>query len=167
MSKASATANPDPGGKLPFIDAHSLVVEAPPEQVWEVTAQVMRRWVEQLLPGFGTQAGSVLARWLGCSYFDPPSPGNGAPEAIVGFRVAQAERPSLIVLEGEHRFSRYVLSFQIEPADDSSSIVKAETRAAFPGRTGRAYRKAVIGSGGHVFVVRHLLASIKRRAERR
>ena len=66
MSKASATANPDPVGKLPFIDAHSVMVEAPPEQVWEVTAQVMRRWVEQLLPGFSTQSG-VGARplaWL-------------------------------------------------------------------------------------------------------
>lgn len=167
MSEASTTANTDSIGELPFIDAHSLVVEATPEQVWEVTAQVMRRWVEQLLPGFGARAVSLLARWLGYSFVDPLSPGNGAPEAIVGFRVARAERPSLIVLEGEHRFSRYALTFQVEHAGVSSCIVKAETRAAFPGRTGRAYRKAVIGSGGHVFVVRHLLASIKSRAERR
>lgn len=84
---------------------------------------------------------------------------------MVGFRVARAERP-LIALEGEHRFSRYTLTLRIEPAEGSSCIVTAEIRAVFPGRAGRLYRKAVIGTGAHVRVVRRLLSSIKRRAER-
>jgi hypothetical protein len=33
---------------------------------------------------------------------------------MVGFRVARAERPSLTALEGEHRFSRYALTFRAE-----------------------------------------------------
>ena len=160
------TADMDPFAELPFIDAHSLVVKAPPERAWDETAQVMRRWVEQLSPGFGSTAGPLLARLLGCSNVDPSPPGPGAPKAIVGFRVARAERPSLIAFEGQHRLSRYALSFRIEPAGDTSCIVKAETRAAFPGRVGGVYRQAVIGSGGHVLVVRRLLSSIKRRAER-
>ncbi len=115
-------------GDLPFIDEHSLAVNAPPEHVWDETAQVTRRWVEHLMPRFGGTAGPLLAGLLGCSNVDPPGP--GAPEAIVGFRVAWAERPQLIALEGEHRFSRYALTFRIEPTDSSSCIVKAETRAA-------------------------------------
>lgn len=152
-------------GDLPFIDEHSLAVNAPPEHVWDETAQVTRRWMEHLMPRFGGPAGPLLARLLGCSNVDPPRPGPGAPEATVGFRVARAERPQLIALEGEHRFSRYALTFHIEPADSSSCIVKAETRAAFPGHAGHIYRTAVIGTGAHVFVVRRLLSSIKHRAE--
>lgn len=155
-------------GELPFVDEHSRAVNAPAEQVWEETAQVMRRWVDHTFPqfGIGGAAGPLLARLLRCSNVDPPRPGAGAPEAMVGFHVARAERPSLIVLRGEHRFSRYALTFHIEPADSSQCIVTAETRAAFPGRAGRIYRKAVIGSGGHVFAVNRMLSSIKHRAER-
>ncbi len=50
---------------------------------------------------------------------------------MMGFRVARAERPSLIALKGEHRFSRYTLTLRIEPAEGSSCIVTAETRAVF------------------------------------
>jgi hypothetical protein len=166
MSRPVATDDTSATRELPFIDSHSLAVKAPPEQAWDETAQVTRRWVEHLLPRGGGAAGPLFARLLGCSNVDLPRPGPGAPEAIVGFRVARAERPLLIALEGEHHFSRYALIFQIEPADGSSCIVKAETRAAFPGRAGRIYRGAVIGTGGHVFVVRRLLSSIKHQAER-
>jgi hypothetical protein len=163
-SQPAATAN-SAIADLPFIDTHALAVVAPPEQAWEEVAQVTRRWVEHLMPHSGGAAGPLFARLLGCSDAHPPRPGPGAPEAIVGFHIARAERPSLIALEGEHRFSRYALTFHIEPLDGSSCIVKAETRAAFPGRAGRIYRKAVIGTGAHVFVVRRLLSSIKHRAE--
>jgi hypothetical protein len=50
---------------------------------------------------------------------------------MVGFRVAWAERPSLIALEAEHRVSRYTFTLRIEPAEGSSCIVTAETRAVF------------------------------------
>lgn len=167
-SQPDPTAGTSAIGKLPFIDAHSLAVNAPPEQVWEETAQVTRRWLEHTFPrlGVGGAAAPLFARLLGASNVDSPLPGPGVPEAMVGFHVARAERPSLIALEGEHRFSRYALTFQIEPTDSSSCIVTAETRATFPGHAGRTYRKAVIGTGAHVMVVRRLLSSIKRRAER-
>jgi hypothetical protein len=153
---------------LPFIDAHSLPVNASPDRVWEETAQVTRGWVGHTFPrsGIAGAVGPLFARLLGASNVDSPPPGPGVPEAMVGFRVARAERPSLIALEGEHRFSHYALTFRIEPAEGSSCIVTAETRAVFPRRAGRLYRKAVIGTGAHVRVVRRLLSSIKRRAER-
>jgi hypothetical protein len=43
--------------------------------------------------------------------------------------------------------------------------VRAETRAAFPGLQGRAYRALVIGTRGHVLAVRRLLRAVKARAE--
>ncbi|HEX3391952.1 MAG TPA: hypothetical protein VHS55_05275 [Solirubrobacteraceae bacterium] len=153
-------------GDLPFIDVHSLAVDAAPEWAWDAVAQVMSGWAGGTLPRRSAQAGALLARLLGCADAQPPRPGPGLPEAMVGFHVAQAEHPSLIALEGEHRFSRYALTFRIEPADASRCVVKAETRAAFPGLAGRIYRGAVIGTGAHVFVVRRMLSSIKRRAER-
>lgn len=167
-SDPAETGDTSAVGKLPYIDAHSLTVNAPPDQVWEETAQVTRRWVEYTFPrsGIAGAVGPLFARLLGASNVESPPPGPGVPEAMVGFRMARAERPSVIALEGEHRFSRYALIFQIEPDDGSSCIVTAETRAAFPGRAGHIYRTAVIGTGAHVIVVRRLLSSIKRRAER-
>jgi hypothetical protein len=166
MSRPAATDGTGAMRELLFIDSHTLAVKAPPEQAWDEVARVTRRWVEQFLPRSGGAAGPLFARLLGCSEVDAPRSGPGVPEAIVGFRVARSERPSLIALVGEHRFSRYALIFEIEPCDGPYCVVKAETRAAFPGRAGRIYRYAVIGTGAHVFVVRRLLSSIKRRAER-
>jgi hypothetical protein len=154
------------GGELPFIDVHSLTLDAAPEQAWEAVAQVMRGWAGGTLPRRSARSAALLARVLASADVEPPRPGPGLPKAMVGFHVAQAERPSLIALAGEHRFSRYKLTFRIEPADGSRCVVKAETRAAFPGLAGRIYRAAVIGTGGHVVVVRRLLSSIKHRAER-
>jgi hypothetical protein len=122
-------------GELPYIDAHSLTVNASSDRVWEETAQVTRGWVGHTFPrsGIAGAVGPLFARPLGASNVESPPPGPGVPEAMVGFRVARAERPSLIALEGEHRFSRYALTFRIEPAESSSCIVTAETRAVFPG----------------------------------
>lgn len=166
-SKAQCVERPVAGadGKLPFIDVHSLAVESAPERAWDAVAQVMRGWAGGTLPRRSARAGALLARLLGCRDAEPPRPGPGLPETIVGFRVARAERPVLIALEGEHRFSRYALTFRIEPTGGSHCVVKAETRAAFPGLTGRIYRATVIGTGAHVIVVRRLLSAIKHRAE--
>jgi hypothetical protein len=151
--------------ELPFIDVHSLAVDAGPDRAWEAVAQVVRGWAGGAPPRRSARVGALIARLLGCADVEPPLPGPGLPEAMVGFRVALAERPSLIALAGEHRFSTYALIFHIEHVDRSRSIVKAETRAAFPGLAGRVYRAAVIGSGAHVLVVRLLLSSLKHRAE--
>ncbi len=50
--------------------------------------------------------------------------------------------------------------------DDGTTTVLAESRAEFPGASGRVYRGLVIGTRGHVVAVRRLLQAIKRRAER-
>lgn len=152
-------------GGLSFIDSHSIAVAASRERAWEETAALMRCWEQQLAPRFAAGAGPRLARLLGCPFAEAPGPGPGMPAAIVGFRVTESQRPSRIVLAGEHRFSRYLLSFHVDATDGSGCKVRAETWALFPGRAGRLYRAAVIGTGAHVGVVGRLLASIKRRAE--
>jgi hypothetical protein len=152
--------------ELPFIDAHSIDVNAPPERVWDTL-------VWEVLPQFGGgwgrlgtgRLGRMSARILGAPYADPPVPGSGVPQTIVGFRVERAERPSLIELTGEHRFAAYTLILSIETADDESkSRLTAQTRAAFPGTAGRAYRAAVIGTGAHQLIVRRLLSRVRRLA---
>jgi hypothetical protein len=147
---------------LPFIDAHTVEVDAPGERVWDVL-------VHAVLPRFGAGLGPLggpLTRLAGCPYTKLSPPGAAVPETLVGFRVAGAERPTLVELEGRHRFARYTLTFRIDPVGDGSSRLSAETRAAFPGTAGRGYRAFVIGTGGHVFVVRRLLLRVRRLAAR-
>jgi hypothetical protein len=79
--------------------------------------------------------------------------------------VARSEPPREIALEGSHRFSRYRLAFEIEPAE-SGSRIRAVTHAEFPGIRGALYRAMVVGSGGHRIVTTRILRSIARRAER-
>jgi hypothetical protein len=74
--------------------------------------------------------------------------------------------PAVLALEGEHRFSRYGLVFRLEPTKDDQTLLRAETRAQFPGITGRAYRTLVIDTRGHVLVVNRILNAVRRRAER-
>jgi hypothetical protein len=139
--------------ELPFIDAHSVAVDVPPERAWDA--------IVRMLPSFGGPAGPVFARLVGCADVSRPEPGPGIPSSIVGFRVAEAVRPSVVTLQGQHRFSRYELRFVIEPG-----VVRAETRAAFPGLAGRLYKTAVISTGVHVVAVRRMLAAIRRGSER-
>lgn len=150
---------------LPFIDSHSIAVLAAPERAWDETAQLMRCWEQELLPRFAAGAGPRFARLLGCPYVNAPGPGAEMPAAIVGFRLVEAERPSRIVLAGEHRFSRYVLSFRLDATAESGCDVRAETWASFPTPAGNLYRVAVIGSGAHIRVVGRMLSLIKARAE--
>jgi hypothetical protein len=79
--------------------------------------------------------------------------------------VARSKPPTELALEGAHRFSRYALTFRLDELAASRSKVRAETRAAFPGLHGRAYKTLVISSRAHVVAVRRLLRLIKRRAE--
>lgn len=139
--------------RLPFIDSHSLAVDAPPERVWDAIASLLPRL-------FSGPGGPLFARLVGCTETGRPPAGPGLPASIVGFRVAEAVRPSVVVLQGEHRFSRYELRFVVEPG-----CVRAETRAAFPGLTGRVYRALVIGTGVHVVAVRRLLGAVRRASE--
>lgn len=139
--------------ELPFIDVHAVTVRADQEATWDGLVGVLSR--------IGGRFGSLGARALRCSATE-----SDFPRTIVGFRIAGADRPTRLILRGEHRFSRYQLQFTTEPGGDGTTTVLAESRAEFPGASGRVYRGLVIGTRGHVVAVRRLLQAIKRRAER-
>jgi hypothetical protein len=168
MTRAAQPTTARLPAELPFIDEHSINVNASPERVWDTL-------VDTVLPRFGGgwgrlgtgRFGRAGARLLAAPYPDLPATGSGIPQTIVGFRVERAERPSLILLAGEHRFAAYTLTLSIAGTEgDSKSRLSAQTRAAFPGGPGRLYRAAVIGTGAHVVVVRRLLRRVRRLAER-
>ena len=131
---------------------------APPERAWEAVRQTVSR-------SFSGRSAALLARLLGTTetrpHGEPTEPGS----TITGFRVGRADPAVELVLEGEHRFSRYALIFHLEGLPGNRSRVRAETRAAFPGLRGRAYRALVIGTRGHVLAVKRLLRAVKARAE--
>ncbi|MCV2489127.1 hypothetical protein OF117_07100 [Geodermatophilus sp. YIM 151500] len=145
--------------RLPPVDEHAVLVAAPPEAVYDAVLAI-------LATTFGTGRARLVAGLLGC---DPPStaawrrPAVGS--SVPGFRVVAADRPGLLVVAGRHRFSRYGIVFRVQPAGRWVRV-RAETRAAFPGPHGAAYRLAVIGSGGHAVTVRRMLRRIARVAER-
>ena len=72
----------------------------------------------------------------------------------------------MLALQGEHRFSRYGLIFRLEPTKDENTLLRAETRAEFPGLQGQVYKTLVIRTRGHVLVVNRILRAVRRRAER-
>ncbi len=144
---------------LPFVDEHSLAVTATPEAVWDALLET--------LPRFSSgPRGERVAGILGCT----PSERSGAlgriGSTIPGFIVTRSVRPAVLALMGEHRFSRYALVFRISETPLDPVLLSAETRAEFPGRKGRVYRGAVIGTRGHVVVTTGILRGVRRRAER-
>lgn len=144
---------------LPHIDEHGVLVRAPRERVWEALLQVV--------PGaFGGGGTRRMARMLGCSETERSGKPGRIGSTVPGFVVARVIEPAALALEGQHRFSRYGLVFSLEPTKDEETMLRAETRADFPGLKGSVYRALVIGTNGHVIVVNRLLKAVKRRAER-
>lgn len=134
---------------LPYIDEHVMAVDAAADRVWTALTTVLRRTFT---------GGAPMARLLGCDPRHGTASFTGAPgEALPGFRVAEAETGRRVLLAGAHRFSRYRLEFRL-----GDGQVSARTYAAFPGVQGRAYRAAVIGTGAHRIVTRHLLREVVR-----
>ncbi|HEX8690423.1 MAG TPA: hypothetical protein VF729_09305 [Solirubrobacterales bacterium] len=151
---------PAAADRLPYVDEHSIEIEADSEATWEAASRVVDG-------SFASTASSAFARLLGCADVEASGP---RPLAVgstfPGFRVEAAERPRLLGLGGSHRFSRYALIFRVEDLGGGRTRLRAETRAEFPGLKGRAYRALVIGTRGHVLLLRRQLAAAKRRAER-
>jgi hypothetical protein len=144
--------------ELPRIDEHSILVAAPPDRVWQAVHDTLRAL-------FASPAARLAARLLGCdpagtAGWDLPVVGASIP----GFRLVADDRPWLVVVAGRHRFSRYGIVFRIGAAP-GGTVCRAESRAAFPGPHGAAYRLAVVGSGGHVLAVRRLLRAVRAAAE--
>ena len=142
---------------LPSVDEHAREIGAPAEAVWAALGRML-----------ASQLGGkdAIARALGArphrSAGDPLHEGSTLP----GFDVVRAVPDEELALTGRHRFSRYALTFRLDRLADGRTRLRAETRAAFPGLHGTAYRAMVIGSRGHVVAVRRMLAGVARRAER-
>jgi hypothetical protein len=146
---------------LPYLDEHTTLVEAGADDVW--------RGLDHTLDHSFSRRGSAGFAWLvGCADRTPAGPRPLAEgSTLPGFRVRSAAPGRELVLEGRHRFSAYALVFRIEPAGPGRSLLRAESRAVFPGPAGTLYRWLVIGTGGHAVGVRGLLTSVRRRAESR
>ena len=129
---------------LPYVDTHAVEVAAPRDQAWGA----LQHFVDRSL----VSGGGLLHTVLGT---DPPA----------GFEVASTTPNERLELSGRHRFSRYLLAFQLSDGAPGTTRVAAETYAEFPGIHGRAYRALVIGTRLHVVATRQMLRAIRRRAE--
>ena len=130
---------------LPFVDEHSVEITAPPEAVWPALWRVLRKVFG------GTRGSRAFARAVGVRAWDP----------IAGYRIAEEDPGRRLVLEGEHRFARYRLAFDLE-----DGRLRATTHADFPGPHGKAYRLLLLPTGVHRRVVQRLLAATARAASR-
>lgn len=144
--------------ELPHIDEHVTIVAAAPDRVWAELGAVL---------GAANPPGSrAVGQALRVQPLDPSGDPLGRGSSLRGFRVARSQPVVELALEGEHRFSRYALIFRMDALGPDRVRLRAETRAAFPGPSGRVYRALVIGTRGHVLVVRRLLRAVKGRSER-
>lgn len=145
---------------LPHVDEHSVSIEAGPDAIWEALLRVVEG-------SFSSGPSARAAGLLGCADTVASGPRPLASgSTLPGFHVATAERPRELALAGRHRFSDYALIFRLDRQGNGRTMLRAETRGAFPGLKGRSYRALVIGTRGHVLVTRRILDAVKRRAER-
>jgi hypothetical protein len=149
----------DVAAALPLIDEHEVSVDVSAEEAWPVVIAAFTRLTTR--PAWRAYGKAVRCEPDRASG-DPATGGATVP----GFRVMRCVQPTEWALEGSHLFSRYGLTFCIDPLGDERCRVRAESRAEFPGPHGTVYRALVIGTGGHVIGVRGILQGIKRQAER-
>ena len=145
---------------LPHVDEHATEIAAGADAVWEALLKVADS-------SFDSPSTARTSRLLGCADTSASGPRPLAPgSAFPGFHVEVADRPRELALVGSHRFSDYALIFRLEEQGDEGTTLRAETRAAFPGLKGAAYKTLVIRTRGHVVVAHRLLGAVRRRAER-
>ncbi len=140
--------------RLPYIDENRTQIDASPDAVWTALASVLRSQID------------VVPRPVRRAWGLTPAEARGdrrgplqAGDAVPGFEVTEADAGNRLELQGRHRFSRYALIFELEPADGGCTLA-AQTWAEFPGVAGAGYRALVIGTRGHRFAVRRLLGSV-------
>ena len=144
---------------LPLVDEHVTSVAASADTVWQVLLDALDRQ-------FSRVPATVYVRAVGCAEVASSGPRPLAEgSAMPGFRVVTIVPLTEIVLEGRHRFSTYRLTFRIDECGGRESLLRAETRATFPGVAGGIYRRAVIASGGHAILLRRLLSGVRRKSE--
>ena len=144
---------------LPPIDEHEIEIDAPAEATWAAIFPALEDALDTSLARRYSRF--VRARETD-THGDLHHPGGTLP----GFVVSRSIAPVMLALLGEHEFSKYALVFRIDLLPAQRSRLRLETRAQFEGPKGRLYRAAVIGTGSHAIVVRRLLRSIRRGAER-
>jgi hypothetical protein len=128
---------------LPYVDRHGTEVPAPVPQVWTA----LRSYADSSLV-----APPLLGRLLGV-------------EPLGGFAVTDEVTGERLDLSGRHRFSRYLLRFELT-ATAAGTRLEALTFADFPGVHGGAYRLLVLGSGLHVVAVEAMLRAVRRASSR-
>jgi hypothetical protein len=148
-----------PVESLPAIDEHAVVVRASQEATWDAVVETLPR-------SFGGPLANRGATMLGCEHTETKGETATIGSTIPGFIVSRSIRPAMLVLLGEHRFSQYALLFRVDRLEDGCSLLRAETRAQFPGARGRLYKALVIGTRAHVLAVMRMLRAIRRSAER-
>src|SRR5215207_2214063 len=87
-------------------------------------------------------------------------------EHTIAVAVTESRDREHLGLGGRHRFSRYLLTFDLTDLPDGGTRVSARSYGSFPGLHGWIYRTLVVGSRGHVLSVRHMLHGIRRDAQR-
>ncbi|HYI79798.1 MAG TPA: hypothetical protein VEW67_02955, partial [Thermoleophilaceae bacterium] len=127
--------------ELPSIDEHGTLVHAPVDVTWQALLSVIPR-------SFAGRASERFVSTLGCTHTEEEGPVDRIGSTIPGFMVARVIEPAVLALEGEHRFSRYGLIFRLEPTKDDRTLLRAESRAEFPGFKGTLYRGLVVGTRG-------------------
>ena len=144
--------------QLPYLDEHATVIAAGVDDVWLVLSETLDRT-------FSRTHATGYARAIRCadSTASGPRPLTEG-STIPGFRVAAATPESELVLQGRHRFSIYALAFHLEQITAGRSLLRAESRATFPGLAGDVDRLLVVGTGGHVVGMRWLLSAIASRS---
>jgi hypothetical protein len=144
---------------LPYLDEHATVIAAETDDVWRGLAETLDR-------SFSRPGMAGYTRLVGCADCAASGPRPLAEGSTYpGWRVVASVPGRELVLQGRHRFASYALIFRIEHIGPRRSRLRAESRAVFPGRAGRLYRRLVIGTGGHVVGMRRLLSAIRRRSE--
>ena len=146
---------------LPFVDAWSVDVDAPPRTVWQAL-------LERQPP---PHAGGWRRLWA-IAWAADPAASNGLAAHVLGaerpgFEVREVVPPATYALAGRHRFAQYQLVFRIEGRGPAGSRLTAETFARFPGTAGRLYRALLIDAGLHALVMWTMVRALRRRAEAR
>ena len=129
--------------EYPYIDEHSVVADVPADVLWDSVHRAFTRPLTGLTRRYAEAV--------------------GAPQGQA-FVVDRAERPDLLALVGEHRFSRYALTFTFTPLGPDRTRLTARTNAAFPGVAGQLYKTAVIRSRAHRVLTRALIRRLAERA---
>ncbi|MGZ4594205.1 MAG: hypothetical protein ACXV3C_10070 [Actinomycetes bacterium] len=131
--------------ELPFVDEHAITIAASREVVWAALQHYA-------LTSLRIPEGNPIARILGT-------------EPRAGFEVSDSAPLERLTLVGRHRFSRYMLTFELTDDTDGADgqlRLRALTHAAFPGARGQVYRALVIGTRAHVVATHRMLRSVRR-----